>query len=73
MPVIFCYMLIIEGVSLSAVSDDALGGAALTAKGDGNLAEVFEESEQVELAIADGAVSDGRTENYVEPQSGPMP
>ena len=46
---------------------------SLTAKGDGNLAEASDESEQVELIVAEGADSEGQTENYVESQGGPMP
>ncbi len=46
---------------------------SLTAKGDGNLAEASEESEQIELTVADGTDSEGQTANYVESEGGPMP
>lgn len=46
---------------------------SLTAAGDGNLAEASEESEQVELVVAEGADSEGQTANYAEAEGGPMP
>lgn len=45
----------------------------LTATGDGNLAEVSEESEQIELTVADGTASEGQTSNYFVSEGGPMP
>ena len=46
---------------------------SLTAKGDEDLAEASDESEQVELTVADGTESGGQTANYVESEGGPMP
>lgn len=44
---------------------------SLTAKGDGDLAEASDESEQIDLEVADGGTSEGTTSGYTEPEGGP--
>ncbi len=46
---------------------------SLTAKGDGNLAEASDESERIDLIVAEGTGSEGQTEKYAESQGGQMP
>lgn len=43
---------------------------SLTAKGDGNLAEVSDESEKIDLVVKDGASSEGMTSGYSEQEEG---
>lgn len=44
---------------------------SLTAKGDGTVAEASDESEQLDLVVADGAQTEGATSGYVETEGGP--
>lgn len=44
---------------------------SLTAKGDGDLAKALDESEQIELEVADGGTSEETTSGYTEPEGGP--